>query len=344
MSTRAPRRKPTGKAKKPPALPSSDNDAKAGKSFLSGAANTLPKWAESLLAQKDGHSARLPSPDDMTVPQLWEHFEYIAYKLWSRCHSTPDKANCSGLGIVIELCLLTLRGNLWLGGDKAEEAAEHLLEATRWGEVFLSEATLNEKSLTVLKRVASKQKDWPVLLSLKEKSYQEAKKYLQELGVGTVSNPPTAKTKIDAKNPWTELAVMLTKKIISSRRLLRIQTLMDQKLIAEDKLPDAKKWTDFTSHPSLFMRFERELPEALKWKQVSDLPAELNKEAKGKWWGVAKEMLKDYLAANPFEAARLFKLVKTTAQDEAKRPATIVIKSVREAFYAIVASRSFANN
>jgi len=330
-----PRKKRPGKAKKPPAVMPPEGNATTSESLFSEAANGLPKWAEAILAQKDGLSAPSRSPDDMTVPQLWEHFEYIAYKLWSLSHSTSENVDCSGLGIVIELCLRTLEENLRLGGDKAKKAAENLFGATRWGCVFLKEATIFEQSRAVLKAVASVTPDWPVMLSPRPSSYENAKTYLNDISVGTASIRPTANMKDAPENRWRDLAVILLKKIISARRILKIQALMDQTLIEERKLPDAGKWTDFTAHPIFFIRFERELPEASKWKQVLDLPPQLNNESWEKWWAVAEGMLKAHWKANPAEAKAHFDSVKDSAKADVKTPKGYATRAVKRAFEAI---------
>ena len=330
MSARAPQKKPTGKVKKPPAVTSLVGNATATEGILSGAANALPKWAEGIMAQTDGLTSRLPSPNVASVPQLLADLEKTMEKLSVLSISAPDTVDFSRLHFALFTCFAMLRENSKLGGNKAEKAIDILLSATRHGCEILAEAALHEKSRESLKAKASLQLEWPLVLSPKKCSHEKAAKYLKDISVGTASTPPTAKTKIDANNPWTKLAAMLIEKITFAKGILEVRA--------------GKTGLSLPSHEIYDKVIEDALPEAQRWAQVGDLPGGLNKRTQRKWWDVAKEMLKDYLAANPSEAGRLFKVVKATSEDEAKKPMTIVIRSVREAFYAIVGSSNFADD
>ena len=212
-------------------------------------------------------------------------------------------------------CHNILAENATDGGWKAIAA---LANQTRIGCEFLYDLSQQATLLDQVTAVAAHYPEWPVLLSRKKSSLAAAKEYIRRIGVGTKGSLPTA-SKISADNPWTQLASYLIDKIIGDRDFLT-------------HIPDNPVWQE------IFRRPENR-PAAEQWKQVLDLPPLLNKMTRGKWWDVAKEMLKDYLDANPLESKVFFGKVKATAEDEAKSPRTIVIKSVREAFFAIAAKQ-----
>ncbi|MDB4793701.1 hypothetical protein OAG63_01565 [Methylacidiphilales bacterium] len=302
MTAKTLRKKPAGKTKKPSVTQRSGNAAKVGEN----------------IPVKPGAS----SPETASALQLWEDFERTAIKLCRLSNSAPQTVDSTRLTIVAASCLHMLKKASRLGGEKAEDALGTLLDVTNQGCKTLAVAFADEKSREVLMILARLSPEWPVMISPQKSSHEAVNIYLNLIRVGTSSFPPTSKTRIDVTNPWTKLAVMLLEKINRSWGCLKMQAWKGRSIYQNQKF------------------LVEELPEASKWKKVLDLPLELNKETRGKWWAVAKEILKDYLDANPHEAKKRFGEVKTTAEDEAKSPETIVIKSVREAFYAIVTAQA----
>jgi hypothetical protein len=361
VRARAPRRKPTGKAKKPPAVTPPVGNATATEGILSGTANALPKWAEAILAQKDG----LPDPDSASPPTLLSDFQrqlefsrlesHEARRLLEELEKTAQELSRLSapaletidsikLRSVILGCFDILEKNSRVGGEKAKEAIDILVNVIHRGCAKLAGAATHEKSEEVLKTCASMQPKWPVMLSLKESSYQEAKNYLDQIGVGTASTPPTAKTRIDATNKWTKFAVKLIHKIINSRNTLEMQIRKEQSL-SRLLLGGREEEDEF---------FEAMLVEARRWKQVLDVPPELNNKSWKEWWAVAEAMLEAAWEANPTERNELFKGVEKSAKSLIRtkkknsealarsletESKNLIVKSIREAFRAIAAKR-----
>jgi hypothetical protein len=244
------------------------------------------------------------------------------------------------LGLALSKCLGVLRSKS--SGDDAKEAVSILLQVVRRGCWELAHLADDEESRETLKSVASTEPKWPVMLSLKESSYKEAKKYLGNIGVGVASLPPTARTRIDATNRWTKSAVRLIRKIESSRETLEIQA-QKENFLSRFFLGGSEEKDEF---------FEARLAEAHRWRRVVKLPSTLDKKSWNKWWHVAQAMLEADWKTNPAEKDKLFKIVEKSAKSlirtKKRNPAALarsletesknlIVKSIREAFRAIAA-------
>jgi hypothetical protein len=305
---RAPRRKPTGKAKKPPAVTKSKKDAKA---------------TDNVIAHKRAAPAHLSSLNVTSARALWTDFVETSKKLLSLSDSEPKTVDCKRLASVMLTCFVTLR-NSWVSGVKAKEAIEQLLNTTHWGCVFLEEASIQEKSHEALKALASETPEWPVMLSLRPSSFDRAETYLNDISVGTMSIPPTANMKDAAETRWRELAVMLITKIRVTREFLEIQPLRERFNHQTQKLCEA------------------EFTEASKWKQVLNLLPQLDKQTASKWWEVAGKMLKAHWKDNSGkdnsdEAKSIFEKVKMSAQAAGETPEAYAHRQVRIIFHSLAA-------
>ncbi len=359
MNAKASRKKSTGKANKPLAVATSAGNTAEG--ILSGPANALPKWAEAILTQKDGHSdsAAPAALSDFErqlqfsrlevheARRLLEELEKNAQELSRLSTLALENVDALKLGLAISKFLGVLGSKSRFDGDDAEEAVSILLQVLRRGCALLTRLSNDEKSRETVKAVSSKEPKWPVMLSLKESSYQEAKKYLGDIGVGVASVPPTARTRIDATNRWTKCAVRLIRKIESSRETLEMQT-RKEKSLSRFFLGGREKKDEF---------FEAKLAEARRWMRVLKLPRELNEETCDKWCAVAEAMLRADWKANPTAKDKLFKSVEKSAKSlirtKRKDPAALarsletesknlIVKSIGEAFDAIAAKRKTA--
>lgn len=327
--------KPTGKAKKFPAVAHPADVEKA---------------AEGGPAQQDALSPPLPYPHPSSAPALWLDFAKTARRLHYLCntHHIPldydllegvirdclrmlfktirhgDARAHATQKVAIKDCLDMLRDTIKLGHDDAKGTVITLLNATNYGCERLADAAKDEKSRKAVIELAYETEEWPVMLSLKESSLLKAKNYLKKLGVGTKSFPPTANTRISGDVRWTELAAMLIKKIQYSQTLLRAQATN-----YKSPSPDQRK------------RLGDLLPEANKYPEIFKLPEKLNVESRIAWWEVAKKMLKDYWENNPDKAKEDFRLIRKTQEIEDKRKTvkTMAILKVGDAFKAIAAKQ-----
>ena len=226
-----------------------------------------------------------PTPNPSPHSDLWADFERTARRLANLCDFGASSLNHAALAAVMMRCLHMLRVSANRG---KKDAVMSLFGATSAGCEFLAKAATNENCREVLKAFASRQTEWPVMLSLKQSSSKAATEYLRRIAVGTASNPPTAGTKITIENPWTRLAVMLIANIRWYRTVLEMQGQV-------------------TGSDFIQGLFDRWRPKASLWRMILKLPIELNRETEVKWWAVAKLMLKDYWLANPEEAKTTFR-------------------------------------
>jgi len=314
VSARAPRRKPSGKAKKSPSDPIPDHDAKA---------------AEGIPAHKEAKFAPLPWAHSISAPEeLWGDFERMARNVLTHFESAPETLDSDRLMFVMYVCFFMLRENSKLGNGKAREAIKVLLIETRCGCKFLADAATHEKSRAVLKAHASRQSKWPVMLSPEKDSFKAAKDFLGQIGVGKTSILPTAKMKAAAEKRWRELAAMLIEKIEFSRILLGKQAGKEK-----STSPFVQWQIDMT-----------ELPDALKWKQVLNLPPRRNKQTSSKWWEVAGKMLKAHWGAHPAEKKADFEKVKISAPRAGETPEAYAFRQVRIIFHKLAAKGDKGND
>jgi hypothetical protein len=327
--------KPTDKAKKSPAV--------APPADVEKAAAVNP-------AHQDAPSAPLPYPHPSSAPALWLDFAKTARRLHFLCntHHIPldydllegvirdclrmlfktirhgDASAHASQKVAIKDCLDMLRNTIKLGRGDAKGTVLTLLNATHYGCDLLAEADTDEKSREALRAIASELKEWPVMLSPKPNAVMVAKNYLNKLGVGTKSFPPTANTRISTDLRWTELAGMLIEKIQVFQIVLRVQAEN-----YKSPSPDAQK------------RLEALLPEAKKYPEVFELPETLNAGTRVAWWEVAKKILKDYWEENPDKGKTDFRLIKPTKEikERQKTVKTMAILQVGDAFKAIAAKQ-----
>ncbi len=150
MSARAPRRKPRGKGKKPPAIPRPDHDAKAiegspAQKDAPPALDILHGWMERISA--------LPRLEDIDVCQLseseylemrqvlelhearrlLEDLEKTAQELSRLSDSALETIDSIKLRSVVLGCFDILEKNSKVGGEKAKEAVDILVNVTHRG-------------------------------------------------------------------------------------------------------------------------------------------------------------------------------------------------------------------
>lgn len=219
--------------------------------------------------------------------------------------------------------LRLVRTNLEAARTNALDALPLLVELTRKNCQTLRRLAGDKRTHAYVKAVASRQADWPVVLSTKKKSRDEAGHHLKSLFVGTRTLIPTAgKNKQSEADLWNQRAAGLIREI-EWHRQIRAN-------------PTPKNF------PSWFEEAVRQ--DAEQWAQVLKLPAELNSTTYRAWWKVAKKMLEIELDSETPAAKLLLDKAARTAARETESQRTIAIREVCQAFRKIARNRGAAGD
>jgi len=352
----------------------------------------VKKVPEDVRAQQNALSAPLPYPHPSSAPALWLDFAKTGRRLHRLCNEHHIPLDCALLEGVIRDCLrmlfksvkrgdarthalqqVAIRGcfdmlqeTVKLGGGDAKAAVITLLNSTHYGCELLVKAAANEKSQEALKAVASTQSKWPFMLSTKKSSWEAAKNYLHDIGLGT--DVPLAKMKDSHEKRWRELAGELINGIGCNQKWLRLQREVkleaDWPIIAAwlvearvDQRPEivslsqafgvnaktcAEYWAvsqKMSASPDEQRRIFTLVVEANRWPKTVDLP-ELSSATCADWWTVAKEMLEAHWQIHAGEQNADFEKVKISAQGAGETPKVFAVRQVRQIFQNIAAKVS----